>query len=113
MDKEQIISNLIKDKRYSEAAELINSKLSTEDYWVKNYHSMSSKEKVKFWSGYIGRQMRWNNESGVDEMDVFNVPDFKIWLKYEPNILQMLKEVIKVLKLYENVVLSRIGISNE
>lgn len=113
MDKEQIISNLIKNKRYSEAAELINSKLSTEDHWIEKYHSMSSKEKVKFWSGYIGRQMRWNNESGIDEMEVFNVPDFKIWLKYEPNILKVLKGVIMVLRLDEDVVLSRIGISKK
>jgi len=70
---------------------------------VVEYQKKPYKEKVKFWSGTLHQQMRWNGESGLDEYAVFS----KEWLektkKIEPLIEEILEDVIeKYWKTYWN-----------
>lgn len=62
---------------------------------LKEYLSKSYEDRVKYWSGNLHQQMRWNAESGFDEYAVFS----KDWLdeikKYEPRIKEILDDVIK------------------
>ena len=69
------------------------------DYLKKNYE-----ERVKYWSGNLHQQMRWNGESSLDEYAIFS----KKWLEevkqHEPNIERMLEDVFeKYWKGYWNI----------
>jgi len=62
---------------------------------LAEYLKKSYEDRVKYWSGNLHRQMRWNAESGFDEYTVFS----KAWLdevkKHEPLIERILDDVIK------------------
>ena len=47
-------------------------KAAKEKFWAEEYPVKSFEEKVKYWSGTLHSQMRWNGESGFDEMAVFS-----------------------------------------
>ncbi|AFM05422.1 hypothetical protein Fleli_3082 [Bernardetia litoralis DSM 6794] len=61
----------------------------------EEYETLNQEEKVKYWSGTLHQEMRWNVESGINAYDVFS----KEWLEevkpIEPNIEEILKEVIE------------------
>jgi hypothetical protein len=105
MDKDEInqkISNLIKEKRYEEVS-LVLDEYSI-FFWREKYNKMTFEEKVKYWSGRLHSQMRWNGESGVDEMAVFSKADYEIWKKYEPEIDELLPHIIKYLTVKEELI---------
>lgn len=62
---------------------------------IIEYQKKPYSEKVKFWSGNLHQQMRWNGESGYDEYAVFS----KQWLEstkgFEPQIEKILDDVIE------------------
>lgn len=62
---------------------------------IIEYQKKTYLEKVKFWSGNLYQQMRWNGESGYDEYAVFS----KKWLEsikeFEPQIEQILDDAIE------------------
>lgn len=64
---------LIKIREESE----IQKAKSLQKYLEKDYD-----ERVKYWAGNLGRQMRWNVESGFDEYAVFSKP----WLEEVKNM---------------------------
>ena len=72
-----------------------DEKNSNREKEIKQYQVKSYDAKVKFWSGNLHQQMRWNGESGLDEYAVFS----KEWLeeakKIEPKIEQILEDVVK------------------
>lgn len=68
-------------------------------FWEKEYPQKSKTEKVKYWSGSLHQQMRWNGESGLDEMAVFSVYDYQEWKKKEPKIDELLPEILKMLNI--------------
>ena len=65
--------------------------------WEKDYNKLNFDEKVNYWSANIHQQMRWNNESGVDEMAVFSKKDYEHWESQEPNIDELLPHIIQKL----------------
>ncbi len=68
-------------------------------FWAEEYPLKSSEEKIDFWAGNIHRQMRWNAESGFDEMDIFSKADYENWKLKDPDIDQIIYSVIKKLNL--------------
>ena len=79
--------------------EKVRKEKALADYLKKDYE-----ERVKYWSGNLHQQMRWNGESSLDEYAVFS----KDWLnkvkKHEPNIENMLEDVFnKYWKGYWNI----------
>jgi hypothetical protein len=91
------IKRLIDEKRYEEIPTLLN--FYSEKFWIDEYPLKTLEEKIDYWSGSIRQQIRWNNESGFDEMNVFSKVDYENWKKKEPLIDYILKEVILILKL--------------
>jgi len=81
----ELYEYLIKSREESE----IQKEKALEQYLNKSYE-----DRVKYWSGSLHQQMRWNGESGVDEYAVFS----KAWLsevkKYEPRIEEILDDVM-------------------
>ena len=63
---------------------------------MKEYQQMSYEERVRYWSGALHQQMRWNVESGVDEYGFYS----KKWLEQtkemEPQIESILEDVFKI-----------------
>lgn len=61
----------------------------------EKYKTLNQEERITYWSGTLHQEMRWNVESGIDAYDIFS----KEWLEevrtIEPNIEQVLKEVIE------------------
>lgn len=61
----------------------------------EEYKTLSQEDKLKYWSGTLHQEMRWNVESGIDAYAIFS----KEWLQkikiFEPNIEELLKEVIE------------------
>lgn len=109
-ERNKAIQKLIQEKNFEAAAALINSKESICAFLGEEYSTMNYSEKVKFWAGNIGRQMRWNNEAGVDGMAVFSEADFKSWMEAEPSIDKILLGVIDVLKLNKKEVKLLLGL---
>ncbi len=61
----------------------------------EEYKTLNREERIDYWSGSLHQEMRWNAESGFDEYMVFS----KKWLEevqtIEPNIEELLKEIIE------------------
>lgn len=66
-----------------------------EDEDVIGYQKKTYSEKLKFWSGNLHQQMRWNGESGYDEYAVFSKKWLESTKKIEPLIEQILDDVIE------------------
>jgi len=77
-----------RDKKYKESEKI---------FWDIEYPKKSVDEKVTFWTGNIHRQMRWNGESGFDEMAIFSRKNYESWKNLEPNFDVLLPEIIKKL----------------
>lgn len=67
---------------------------SEQEKALKDYLSKSYEDRLKYWSGQLHQQMRWNAESGYDAYAIFS----KDWLsevkKYEPRIEEMLESIM-------------------
>jgi hypothetical protein len=57
------------------------------------YPKFSFEEKVKFWSGNLHRQMRWQVESGLDPYAIYDEQWYKEVKITEPNIDLIMNEV--------------------
>ena len=97
MDIDIIIENLIAEKRYDEVSHALNE--YSIHFWKNIYPKKSYEERVSYWSGSFGRQMRWNGESGVDEFAVFSHSAYCFWKSHEPKIDEMLPTILKILGL--------------
>lgn len=88
----------IKDYTHSELLELTNDELSKlldiemndseakrNEFEKKEYPNFSFNEKVKYWSGVLYRQMRWQVESGLDPYAIYDSKWHEI-IKQEPEI---------------------------
>ncbi len=95
----QIISKLIKEKKFKEVSFILDE--YSNFFREERYNKMIFEEKVKYWTGRLHSQMRWNGESGVDEMAVFSKADYEIWKKHEPEIDELLPHIIKHLTVKE------------
>jgi hypothetical protein len=63
---------------------------------VEEYQKMPYPHKLKFWSGNLHQQMRWNGESGVDEYAVFSKAWLEKTLEFEPQIETIIEDIIKL-----------------
>lgn len=97
MDINKIIATLVKEKRYDEISEALRE--YSEQFWENEYPQKSFDDKIKYWSGKFGRQIRFNGESGFDEYAVFSYKDYCNWKEHEPQIDDLLPKVLKVLGL--------------
>lgn len=68
-------------------------------YWKNEYPNLSREEKIKFWSGNLHRQMRWNGESGIDELEVFSSQDYTEWKSKDSNFDNLFPDIVKMLNL--------------
>ncbi len=68
-----------------------------ENFWDLEYPKKSIQEKIAFWSGSLYSQMRWNGESGFDEMAVFSKSNYLYWKSREPDFDSLLPFIIKKL----------------
>ncbi len=59
----------------------------------KEYPMFSFDEKVKFWSGNLHRQMRWQAESGLDPYAIYDLDWYKSVKEKEPYIDAIMNEV--------------------
>lgn len=88
----------IKDYTHEELLQLSNDELSTLldiemkvsvekrfDFEKEEYPNFSFNEKVKYWSGVLYRQMRWQVESGLDPYAIYDSKWHEI-KKQEPEI---------------------------
>ena len=88
------IQNALRSKRY----DLIPGTIKRED-WKSQYIKMNVENKLAFWTGNIGRSMRWQEESGFDGMSVFDNVTFDEWQATEPYLLEYMPYIIKRLRL--------------
>jgi hypothetical protein len=59
----------------------------------EEYPNYSFEEKVKFWSGTLHRQMRWQVESGLDPYAIYDEEWYKTVKITEPSIDSIMDEV--------------------
>ena len=85
-----------------------NRRKAAEEFWADEYTKKTFDEKIKYWSGYLNTQMRWNGESGVDEMAVFSKESYEYWKAREPIFDELLPHVIRMLRLSSKDVYSNI-----
>lgn len=84
-----------------------------------DYKSYSSSEKAGYWAAQIYRQMRWNGESGLEEMSVLTPSLIDEIREKEKDIEELLPQIISLLakycvqdeKVFSSVAMSKIGIS--
>lgn len=95
-DKEfnEAISNLIKSGRASEVPTLLKERAS--EFWSKEYPKKNKSERIVYWTAHIGRQLRWNVESGVSVENYINNFNFEYWKIFEPDIEIIFAEVKEV-----------------
>jgi len=85
------------DEKYRKRIEAYD--LAKQKFWSDEYPKKTLDQKVNFWAGSLHQQMRWNGESGLDEMAVFSKEDYILWKKREPNIDRLLPDIISKLNL--------------
>ena len=93
----KLIKLLVDEKRYDEIPLVLSE--ASKNFWSEEYPKKTFDQKVSYWSGSLHRQMRWNVESGFDEMAVFSKSDYECWKEKEPLIDTILVQVIKILNL--------------
>lgn len=72
----------------------VRSLLDDDDnFWKTKYPIFSSEEKIKFWSGSLHRDMRWQAESGLDPYAIYNVDWYNEVKKIEPDIDFIMDEI--------------------
>lgn len=81
-----------------------------EKFWSEEYPQKTLDEKVNYWAGSLRQSMRWNGESGVDEMAVFSKADYDLWKKREPNIDMLLPLILEKLNLNKKKIMDILGI---
>ncbi len=65
-------------------------------HFEKNeYPKFSFDEKVKFWSGALHQQMRWQVESGLDPYSIYDLNWYKLVKEREPNIDSIIDTVFE------------------
>ncbi|MBE2206754.1 MAG: hypothetical protein IAE84_04160 [Saprospiraceae bacterium] len=89
------MQRLIQEKKFEEAAKLLNEQQG--DFWMEKYPKMTLEQKINYWSGSLHQQMRWNGESGFDEMAVFSKADYELWKQHEPRIDSLLPAILEKL----------------
>ena len=99
---------LLKQGRNTEAVKLLGKR--EEWFWKEEYPNKSREEKIKYWSGSLHQQMRWNGESGQDEMAIFSKEDYMHWKLKEPEIEKLLPEILKMLNISIDKVYPLLGI---
>lgn len=67
----------------------------SDKFWIEEYPRKNFDEKIKYWSANFHQQMRWNGESGLDEMAVFSKDSFESWKMKEPEIDKMFPLIIE------------------
>ena len=85
------IDELINSGQTQEAAALIESRAAF--FWIEEYPKKSYNERIDHWSGEIGRQLRWNEESGIDTSDYFSNLDVETWREIEPRIDEIISKI--------------------
>ncbi len=89
------MQHLIHEKKFEEAAKLLNEQQV--DFWVEKYPKMTLDQKINYWSESLHQQMRWNGESGFDEMAVFSKADYDLWKQRESSIDSLLPAILEKL----------------
>lgn len=59
------------------------------------YPNMTFEEKVKYWSGTLHTQMRWQAESGLDEYAIYTPEWYQSTKTHEPQFDKIMEEVIR------------------
>lgn len=92
-DKEfnELVSKLIESGRASEVPSLIAQRANK--FWKEDYPKKSRDERLLYWTAHIGRQLRWNVESGISVENYFDDFNFEYWKIFEPDIEMIISEV--------------------
>lgn len=85
------IAELINSGQTQEATALIDSRVTL--FWIEEYPKKNYNERIDHWIGEIGRQLRWNEESGIDTSDYFSNLDVETWREIEPKIDEIISKV--------------------
>jgi hypothetical protein len=85
------IDELINSGQTQEAAALMESRVTL--FWIEEYPKKNYNERINHWVGEIGRQLRWNEESGIDTSDYFSNLDVETWREIEPRIDEIISKV--------------------
>ena len=85
------IDELINSGQTQEATALIDSRVTL--FWIEEYPKKSYNERIDHWVTEIGRQLRWNEESGIDTSDYFSDLDVEKWREIEPKIDEIISKV--------------------
>ena len=74
-------------------------------FWTEEYPSKDKEGKISFWCGYLHQSIRWNVESGIDELAVFSKNEYDFFKSKDPNFDDLLPQIIQKLGLNEGDVL--------
>ena len=85
------IAELINSGQTQEAAALMESRVAL--FWIEEYPKKNYNERIDHWVGEIGRQLRWNEESGIGTSDYFSNLDVETWREIEPRIDEIISKV--------------------
>lgn len=62
-----------------------------EIFWSQQYPSFTKEEKIRYWSGSLHRQMRWQAESGLDPYDIYSLETLADIKKVENDFVEFLE----------------------
>jgi len=85
------MDELINSGQTQEAAALMESRVAL--FWIEEYPKKNYNERIDHWVGEIGRQLRWNEESGIGTSDYFSNLDVETWREIEPRIDEIIFKV--------------------
>ena len=68
------------------------------NFFEEEYPTFSQEDKAAFWASEFRQQMRWNGESGVNEMYVFGKEEYRFCKEKDPNFDILLPMIAKHLK---------------
>lgn len=96
------MEEFLKENKYLEAAELLRQ--NQDDFWKNEYLKLDENAKIDYWSKGFYDEMRWNGDTGFDEMAIFYKDNYEMWKKREPKIDELLPAIFKRLKLNEQTI---------
>jgi hypothetical protein len=82
---------------FEKRAQMIDETIKS--FWMNEYPKKDFNERIEYWSGMLWRQMRFDGESGLDEMGLFTNEAYVYWKKVEPDFDKIFPKVMENLKL--------------
>lgn len=90
-----------REKIYQEMkAQIAQATNRVDHFWEHSYPFLTAEGKLRVWSRYLFKLLRWNGETMEEQLGMFTEENYKVWKERETQIDKMLDELIPKISEY-------------